>query len=78
MTAEKMKSDHSKSSYRIKAAATVAVAVALLILCVGCGSVAVSPGDITAIILNKIFGVPLPYGIAESDVSIIWSIRLPR
>lgn len=38
----------------------------------------VSPAEIVGIIGHKLFGMALPEGIAETSVSIIWSIRLPR
>lgn len=58
----------------------LSIPVVLLIICIGTslGSSNISIGDIISIIGHKVFNLPLQAGIEAKDVSIIWSIRLPR
>ena len=44
----------------------------------GVGSVQMSPGDILAILGHQLFARPLPEGISQNQVSILWTLRLPR
>ena len=44
----------------------------------GVGSVAISPADILAILGNRLFSLPLPEDISPNQVSILWTLRLPR
>ena len=53
-------------------------ALAALILAAGLGSVRVTPGEILAVVANKLSAKPLPEDVTPSIVSIIWDIRLPR
>ena len=57
----------------------------LLLICLltlaagaGVGSVAISPADILAILGNCLFSLPLPEDISPNQVSILWTLRLPR
>ncbi|MGL5329796.1 MAG: FecCD family ABC transporter permease [Peptostreptococcaceae bacterium] len=54
--------------------------IVFLVLCIGIssGSSNISIVDTISILLNKIFNVPLIDGILSKDVSIVWSIRVPR
>ena len=45
---------------------------------IGVGSVGITPGDMLAILAHKLFGAALPAGTDPTQVSILWSIRLPR
>lgn len=54
------------------------VALAALILSIGVGSVFVSPGDILAILSNRLFGTPLPETIPAGYPAMILDLRLPR
>ena len=44
----------------------------------GVGSVAISPADILAILGNRLFSRPLPEAVSPNQVSILWTLRLPR
>ena len=44
----------------------------------GVGSVQMSPGDILAILGHQLFSRPLPEGISQNQVSILWTLRFPR
>ncbi|MBR6257934.1 MAG: iron ABC transporter permease [Lachnospiraceae bacterium] len=57
---------------------SILFALAALTLAAGLGSVRVTPGEIVAVIANKVFSRPLPEDVTASIVSIIWDIRLPR
>ncbi|MCR4671735.1 MAG: iron ABC transporter permease [Lachnospiraceae bacterium] len=60
------------------AAVAVFITAAALILCVGTGSVRILPGEILAVIKNKLFDAELPEQITQSMAAIIWEIRMPR
>jgi iron complex transport system permease protein len=66
---------HSEASCLI-----IGAVISLLIIAVSSslGSTAISFGDTVLITLHKIFKTPLPAGIDEKDVSIVWLLRLPR
>ena len=55
-----------------------AAAAAALLLGVGIGSVYVSPGDILAVIGNRLFGAPLPEGLPAGYRAMVLDMRLPR
>lgn len=57
---------------------TVAVSILVILFSVGLGSVYVSPVDILSIIGHKLSGTSLPLSITDTQVSIIWNLRLPR
>lgn len=57
---------------------TIAVSILVILFAVGLGSVYVSPVDILSIIGHKVSGSSLPERIADTKVSIIWNLRLPR
>ena len=57
----------------------------LLLICLitlaagaGVGSVPISPAEILAILGNRLFSLPLPETISQNEVSILWTLRLPR
>ena len=52
--------------------------LATLLLGVGIGSVSVSPGDILAILGNRLFHTPLPDDLPASYSTMILDMRLPR
>ena len=54
------------------------ICIAVIVLGVSVGSVAVSFSDTAAVIAYKLFGLTLPDGITDATVSIVWDIRLPR
>lgn len=57
---------------------SIAFAVVVLIMAAGLGSVRITPGQILGVIANRLFACPLPEGLPQSMVSILWDIRLPR
>lgn len=57
---------------------SILAAIITIVLGVAIGSVFISPKDILTVISNKIFGVGLPENFNETNVSIIWELRLPR
>ncbi|MBR4832353.1 MAG: iron ABC transporter permease [Butyrivibrio sp.] len=61
-----------------KIAVVTIASLAVLLLCIGIGSVSVMPGDGLSIIMNKLFGTKLSENILPTDVSIFWDIRMPR
>lgn len=63
---------------KIKILLSIVLSIIVLILGVGIGSVFVLPGDIIAMVSNKIFHTDLPSTIPKTSEAIIWSIRLPR
>ena len=65
-------------STRAKILITITLALLALVLGIGAGSVWIPPGDIVAIIANKLMGRALPEGFPAVSVSILWSLRLPR
>ena len=56
----------------------LAAALAALLLGVGVGSVYVSPGDILAIVGNRLFGTPFPESLPVSYSAMVLDMRLPR
>lgn len=52
--------------------------LASLLIAVGVGSVSITPYEVLRILVHKLFLTPLPESIAESNVAILWTIRLPR
>lgn len=53
-------------------------ALAAVLIGVGVGSVYVSPGDILAILANRLFHTPLPEGLPASYSAMVLDMRLPR
>lgn len=53
-------------------------ALAMLIGAVCTGSAAVAPGQIAAVLANRLAGAALPEDLPAAVVSIVWQIRLPR
>ncbi|MDR0903210.1 MAG: iron ABC transporter permease [Ruminococcus sp.] len=53
-------------------------AIIALILGIGIGSVYITPGEIAAVIANKIFALPLPETTTDITAAIIMNVRLPR
>jgi iron complex transport system permease protein len=62
----------------VKYLVCIIFAAAALISGIGIGSVLITPDQILAVILNKIFVIPLPEHITEITSSIILNVRLPR
>ena len=56
----------------------LAAALAALLLGIGVGSVYVSPGDILAILGNRMFGTPFPENLPASYSNLVLDMRLPR
>ena len=61
-----------------KIMAVIVLAFAILLVCIGIGSVSISPVEGLRIIVSKIFSVPLPESVTPTNVSIFWDIRMPR
>jgi iron complex transport system permease protein len=68
----------NKSTLLIKYFFCIFFAAAALILGIGIGSVFITPYEIIAVLMNKIFGNALPENLSEITASIILSVRLPR
>lgn len=62
----------------IKIIISIILAIIILVLAVGVGSVYIEPLNILAIIYSKIFHQPITIDIKDNLISIIWDIRLPR
>lgn len=63
---------------RTKMLLLLAAALTALLLGVGLGSVYVSPGNILAIVANRLFDTPLPKGLPPSYSIMVLNMRLPR
>ena len=61
-----------------KIMAVIVLAFAILLVCIGIGSVSISPIEGLQIIISKIFSVSLPDSVTPTNVSIFWDIRMPR
>ncbi len=62
----------------VKSITSCLLALFVLMLCMGIGSVSVSLSDSLSIIWHKLSGTPIPETIDASKVSILWEIRMPR
>ena len=62
----------------VKILISILAAVAALLLCIGVGSVFISPADAWNILMSKLFGTQLSPRIQDITVSIFWEIRMPR
>lgn len=67
-----------KRGSSLKMALLLAASLAALLIGVGIGSVYVSPGDILAMIANRLFRTPLPEGLSPSYATMVLDMRLPR
>ena len=56
----------------------IVISFGVLLICYGIGSASISMGDAFRVLLYQLFGARLPEHISPSQVSILWSIRLPR
>ena len=56
----------------------IAAGLVVLLICYGCGSASISMVDAFRVLGHQLFGLRLPADIRPSQVSILWSIRLPR
>ena len=56
----------------------VAGLLALLVVGVAVGSVAIAPADTIAVILHRLFGIDLGAAVTPQVETIVWDIRLPR
>jgi len=63
---------------KAKVIIVICAAFVVIVLGVALGSVWVPPGEIWAIIVYRVAGVPLPDYISTASVSIVWNLRLPR
>lgn len=63
---------------KVKVLISLISAFFILLLGVGVGTVYVSPLGILGIIGHKLFGMAVMDGISATEISIIWSLRLPR
>lgn len=57
---------------------TVAVIVALAVIAVGLGSVAIAPDQTIAIVLQRTFGIDLGVARSAATDAIVWELRIPR
>lgn len=57
---------------------SIIISILTLLFAVALGSVYVSPMDILRIIGSKLFHSPLPETVSDTNISIIWNLRLPR
>lgn len=62
----------------LKMALLLAASLAAVLVGVGIGSVYVSPGDILALLANRLFDTPLPDGLPASYSAMVLDMRLPR
>lgn len=63
---------------RTKITISIIASIAVIIFGIGTGSIYVSPGDVLEIMLHKIFSAPISEAISDTNVSIVWKLRLPR
>jgi iron complex transport system permease protein len=54
------------------------LSIALVIIAVGLGSVAIAPGPIVAIVVHRVFGLDLGLTWSPAAETIVWDLRLPR
>ncbi|MCM1381639.1 MAG: iron ABC transporter permease, partial [Muribaculaceae bacterium] len=66
-----------KRTAKFLAVISILLAIAVIIVCTGVGSVFVPPVQIIKIFFGKLFGTSLD-GVPEANISIIWEIRFPR
>ena len=76
----KSSSSCGQAGKRQSAAVIILAALCLFIfiLCIGTGSVFISPGDALRILAWKLFGAGDVSDISASAISILWDIRMPR
>lgn len=67
-----------ENSAWIRVLISILIAAAVLLICIFFGSVHISLPEGMHIVAFKLFGKPLPPGIADNKVSILWNIRIPR
>lgn len=78
---KKKEAIHSRSRFskrRLLVSISLALSLVLMVLAVGIGSVQISPYDIGAILIHKIFGRELGSATDANLVGILWQVRLPR
>lgn len=63
---------------KLKIILSSVVCILVLLMGVALGSIYVPLGDIAGIISSKLFSAPLPQGIPDVSISIVWNLRLPR
>ena len=61
-----------------KILATIIVSIIIILFAVAIGSVYIAPIDILKVMTHKIFGQVLPVAFEETQIAIIWDLRLPR
>lgn len=57
---------------------TILICIIVIFMGICIGSVSVDFTDTVNILIHKIFNTPLASHIAESEVSIVWTLRIPR
>lgn len=62
----------------LKMALLLTAALAAVLIGVGIGSVYVPPGDILALLANRLFNTPLPGGLPAGYSAMVLDMRLPR
>lgn len=62
----------------LKICITIAAGILCLLLGMGLGSVPIGPGDMLAILRNRLAGVGLPEHISGNTASILLTLRMPR
>ena len=67
-----------KHGYSIRLIIGCMISLAVLLCAYGIGSASITMGDAYRVLMHKLFGVGIPERINPSQVSILWSIRLPR
>ena len=75
---EKRLNEGASRSNKVKAAAFIAAALAVMITAVCAGSVKIRMADVPAVLFSHIFRQPLPPHIENAVDSIIWTLRVPR
>lgn len=65
-------------NYKFKIALLIIISIAAVVLCIGIGSVYISPEDIFSILGKRLFGAALPSRIPESYVPLVLDMRIPR
>lgn len=78
LRSERLKTNKRRTGRGAAAAGLAALLVFVLVLCVGVGSVAISPAQSLRIIWWKFTGMGSVSDLDPSLISILWDIRMPR
>ncbi|ONI40902.1 ABC transporter permease [Candidatus Epulonipiscium fishelsonii] len=63
---------------RVKVVILILLSIVVILLGIGVGSTFISPIEVGNIILNKLFRVKLISTVSDTDISIVWNLRLIR